>query len=353
MFQLFLCLHTFRHHTQIQPVRQTNDITECSAALRHFHFGTDKLHIQLQDIHGHPVQHVQRGITASKIIHLDNKAIFPQLRHRLDQLVRIFRIDRLRNLQMESLWCDPVAIYQLQQDIYQIYVVDIRPGNIDGNIDRLQTFPVPLPHQPADLFPYVLIQPSNETVFFKERDKHCRRLHAKFRVEPADQRLCIGKQTSKSLVFRLKLYLELSFLQCLFHAVQDRLLLKHFIPKFVIIKGKIPSILSFNASGPLQRTVTHLLYGDLSVVSHINAPFDHNVADAAFFSDLCSELLKKLICIAFLMFLHADKLVCIKTTADPMPFLRMSVADLRYDPKHPVAGLHTEGIVEQLEILCI
>ena len=36
-----------------------------------------------------------------------------------------------------------------------------------------------------------------------------------------------------------------------------------------------------------------------------------------------------------------------------MPVLRISAVDLRYGLKHPVAGLHTEGIVEQFEILYI
>ncbi len=62
----------------------------------------DKLHIQLQTIDRHLIQHIQRGITASKIIHFDHKAqLLLQMSHRLNDLTRIFRVGAFRDLQME------------------------------------------------------------------------------------------------------------------------------------------------------------------------------------------------------------------------------------------------------------
>ena len=61
----------------------------------------NELHIQLQHIQGHLVDHIKGRIPAAKIIHLDHKAQFPETGNRIDDLLWVFRISAFRDLQME------------------------------------------------------------------------------------------------------------------------------------------------------------------------------------------------------------------------------------------------------------
>ena len=217
---------------------------------------------------------------------------------------------------MESFWRDIVTLHQIQQGIHKIYIINVGPGNVDRDIDGLQALFVPLLHQLADLFPHILVQLGDEAVSLKKRDENRRGLHAPFRMAPAHQSLGIGEKASGRLVFRLELHLELSLLQRLLHAVQDRLIPKHLTSKLIIIEGIIPAVLALDASRPLERPVAHLLHGNLPVSSLIDTPLDDDVADAAFFPGLCRQSLIQFVTVSFRMLNHADKLIRMETAAD-------------------------------------
>ena len=55
-----------------------------------------------QDIKRELVQHVQGGVAASEVIHLDNESQFTQMADCGDDLVRILRIGTLCDLQMKA-----------------------------------------------------------------------------------------------------------------------------------------------------------------------------------------------------------------------------------------------------------
>ena len=74
---------------------------EDSAVIRPCGLILDKLHVQLKDIHWHFAQHIEGGISASEIIHLNDKAQFPQITHCLDYLLRVFGVRAFRYLQVK------------------------------------------------------------------------------------------------------------------------------------------------------------------------------------------------------------------------------------------------------------
>ena len=110
LFKLLPGLHAFRHHTQIHPTGKTHGKTKDSLAGLLFRFILDKLHIQLQNVNGHLIEHVQGGITAAEIVHLYDKAQFPQPPRHLNDLRRVFRIRAFCYFQMEPGWGKPVFL---------------------------------------------------------------------------------------------------------------------------------------------------------------------------------------------------------------------------------------------------
>ena len=62
----------------------------------------DKLHIQLQNIQCHLTEHIQRRVSASKIIHFNDKSQSAQLLYCTDNLIRVVCVGTLCNLQMQT-----------------------------------------------------------------------------------------------------------------------------------------------------------------------------------------------------------------------------------------------------------
>ena len=84
--QLLPGLHPLCNHTQFHPAGQAYDEGQDALGSRPGNLRLDELHIQLQYVDWHFREHIQRGITAAEIVHLDDKAKLPQVAQRLEQL---------------------------------------------------------------------------------------------------------------------------------------------------------------------------------------------------------------------------------------------------------------------------
>ena len=84
--QLFPGLYTLRHHSQFHPTGQVHDKAQDALAGGSRNLCLNKLHIQLQHIDGHFRKHIQRRVTASKIIHFNDETQPAQSAQGLDEL---------------------------------------------------------------------------------------------------------------------------------------------------------------------------------------------------------------------------------------------------------------------------
>ena len=93
----------------------------------------DEFHVQLQDIQGHLIEHVERGVASAEVVHLNDKSKLAQPSHRFDDLIRVFRVSAFRNFQMQAGRRLAVPLHGFGQDPGKIRVVDIGPGHVHRN----------------------------------------------------------------------------------------------------------------------------------------------------------------------------------------------------------------------------
>ena len=88
------------HHAELFPVGQLHDMAQNTLGLRLGGLVAHKLHVQLENVQRHLGEHVQAGIAAAEVIHLDHEPFFPQGCHRADELLRMLRVGALCDFQM-------------------------------------------------------------------------------------------------------------------------------------------------------------------------------------------------------------------------------------------------------------
>ena len=138
-------------------MRHTDDVVQNALIHGTLGFVLYKLHVQLQHVQRHLAEHTQRGITAAEVVHLHNKAQLPECRHRCDDFTGIFRIGALGNLQMEISRVYIIFPYKILKRLYQIPLIYISPGDIDGNRQERISLFLPVAQQSAHLFPNILV----------------------------------------------------------------------------------------------------------------------------------------------------------------------------------------------------
>lgn len=118
--QLLLCLNALRHHSQIQPFGKTDDKAENILAAVSGRLILNKVHIQLYYIQRKLGEHIQRRVAGAEIVHFNDKAQLSELSHHGNELIGIFRVGGLRNLQMQIRRLQPVFMEHVQQQLRQI-----------------------------------------------------------------------------------------------------------------------------------------------------------------------------------------------------------------------------------------
>ena len=83
--------------------------------------------VELENVNLHRAKHIKRGIAASEVVHLNDKAFAMQNLHGADNLPWIVRICRLCNLKMKQRWVYFVLINQSDQSIYKIALEEVCP----------------------------------------------------------------------------------------------------------------------------------------------------------------------------------------------------------------------------------
>ena len=257
---------------------QLHDMAQNALGLRLGGLVAHELHVQLENIQRHLGEHVQAGIAAAEVVHLDHEPFFPQGRHRVDELLRMLRVGALGDFQMQKGRSDAVFLRQTGERSNQVRLIYVRAGYIHRHRHHRQACGLPVPQQHTDALPDVQIQPGDESVAFKQRDKFAGVHEPPFRVDPPHQRLRAGHAVPPQAVLGLEVHDELVLLQRGLHGGGDRLFPQKAAAHGIVI-NRVPAIvLSLDAVHRQHRPVAHLLHRQRAVHNGIDAPFGGHVA---------------------------------------------------------------------------
>ena len=315
VLQLLPGLHALGHHAEVQPAGQLDDEAE-DALLRRFGcLALDELHVQLQDVQLHLVQHVQGGVAAAEVVHLDDEAKGAQMRHGVDDLLRILSIGALRDLQMQQGGLQPVLSYQTQQHIGHVCLIDVGAGDVDGHGDGGEPTALPVVEQAARLLPDVAVQLGDEAVLFKKGDKLTGGQEAHLRMDPAHQRLGTGQSVVQQAELGLEVDLKLPLGEGGLHGLGDDLLPQQLAAQAVIVDGEMGVVLATDAVRCQKGTVAHLLHRDAFAGHLIHAPLHNGVLRRA--QHLLTGLHKVIVvCSAVLLTAQEHEAVGVEAAAD-------------------------------------
>ena len=169
-------------------------------------------------------------------------------------------------------------------------------------------------------------------------------------MHPPHQRLRPGEGAVVQPVLGLEVKGKLSLGQRGLHGVGNGLLPQELFPQGIVINGKVLMIVALNAVHRQHGPVAHLLHGNGAVNNLVNAPFHHHAL--RFGQVILMHLLHKghAVMERAVPFLQAYEPVRIEMTEDSL-FSDQLPQRVRNVLQQPVACLHAEDIVIQLEIL--
>ena len=169
-------------------------------------------------------------------------------------------------------------------------------------------------------------------------------------MSPSYQGFCSGQAIVSKIVFRLKVDLELTFIQSGFHGIGNSLLSQERVPHAGIINRKRYVILPGNAVNRHKCPVTHMFNWNRSIVNIVKTPLHHKIIPVcgAFKPGGFKQRLKIVGIVKTLS--QEEKSVCAETSADTivsklLPYCLCQVLQKQ------VTGLHSIIVVIHLEVL--
>ena len=253
---------------------------------------------------------------------------------------------------MEILRVNVILLYKPQQSIHQLRVVQIRPGNVDG--DRHQPVPIQLPlmQHAAGGFPYKPVQLKDKAVPLEQRYKFRRGNGPQLGTEPPGQCLGACQRAGLQLYLGLEIDLKFSVSQSLSHGGGKCLLPQTFAAEGVVIDGGVPVKLPLDAVDCHQSPVAHQLHGNRAVVNLKNAPANHGTPQNRV---LVSAFRKQRL---FRLHTHhirplqTQEPICAEPSAEAGGTQRLLDTGSNL-PQKPVAFLHAEAVVNHFEVFDI
>ena len=345
---LLLGFRALGHDSQTQPMTHGHDVPKNASVLGLAGFVPDELHVQLQNVHPQLPQHIQGGVAAAEVVHLDGKAQLAQLLQLLHDPAGIVHIGAFRDFQVKILWLHAVLFGQSRQGLHQILLKNVRPGDIHGNGNHGMPLPLPLPQKAADLVPHIPVKPGNEAVLFKQGNELARRHEAPLGMNPAHQRLGTGDAALLQAVLGLKIHQEFLICQSRLHGIADGLLPQKLCPQGIVVNRQKLIVFSLDAVHRQKHPIAHLLHLDVAVSDLVNAPAERHL--------VVQHLRLQLFSLAGeppgVGLLEEQEPIRAEPPAEVL-FSRRFPEDVSNRPEQPVALPDTEGVVEQLEIFYV
>ena len=192
-----------------------------------------------------------------------------QLVHYFQQVVNVLCENAFRKLKFNVLIRNVILIHYLTKPPDIVVVVKVQARLIYRYDNR--RFPVvkPAANRLADLLENVEVKLHDKSVSFAQRDKIARHNKAKLLAVPSDKRLCALNMPALKAELRLKIALELAFLESLRHSAFVVLLAKRPVANPAVVKGNVISARALNRLFRKHRPIHRSDKVDAVVAVHI------------------------------------------------------------------------------------
>ena len=211
-FRLLERLDALGDDGRIQPLEHPDDGTEHDAAALLVNRVPHEAHVELHDVHGHVLQHVQRGEPVSEIVHLHEHVVLPHLVYGAIEQVRLFHERALGHFQSQAPGWQVVFLAQLDEMLRHFVVDHLRARYVHryGN-----GFPVgnvaPSSCATARLLPHEQVEHAHLAALFQDGHELARADPAQFGVVPPRERLGADDAAVGVINLRLIPNFDLSF----------------------------------------------------------------------------------------------------------------------------------------------
>ena len=353
-FHLLFRFYAFGDDGNGKIIRDVDDQFDHAGIFASAESRADKFHIQFQRVDGQRGKHVQGGITAAEVVHLDAEAKLAQPADFFDDLRGIGGVGGLRNFQQVFRGGNIIFVYQALEIVHKVRVKHIDPGYVDRNRDSV-TEPV---FPPADLGghfpPDKLVQLPDQAVFFKQRDKSSRTDHTQFRMLPPNQGFRAGKRGNRFLYIKLRLviHLELTLRQRVLKILQQPVGQYFALVQFGIIKRNCLFVCVAAQVGSHFGPVKAALYINCLIDVLIHADAQPDVVAGVVFIQIDGSIFQQFVIVQPLAAIYKES-IGFQTAGEP-PCLFYHRANLfRRAPEDQISVFFSVPFIDDMEMVDI
>ncbi|CAK7062390.1 MAG: hypothetical protein DELT_03088 [Desulfovibrio sp.] len=230
-----------------------------------------KAQIDLEDVYINVFEHVERGISAPKVVHQNRKARRAQPADHFEDLFEVLRVCGFRNFKFKQFGFKAVFPDETGDKIIKIIFIKTFAGNIYGNRDCRIARVYPVAQQDAHFFPHIGVQLYNKAVFFKRRDKRIGRKQALPGANPAHQRFRTYNFSIADIAFWLDIDVEFFILEGVLGRIKNILLLYDGIHQAGMVFRRMAHIISLDRFCGKDCAVAHQADGKRPVMDAVDA----------------------------------------------------------------------------------
>ncbi|BAF39182.1 hypothetical protein BAD_0401 [Bifidobacterium adolescentis ATCC 15703] len=169
----------------------------------------DEFHVKFDHIDVDVLEHVQRRIRRSEIIHQHRDVVRMQLADGAFHFGQVPGHGAFGDFRLEQPSVDIVFVQQSGERVRHIHLVDVHHGDVHGNRHQIAALTFPTCQHPDHGTPYEHVQSGDLSGLFQHGNEPARRYHTIFGVVPTHQRLGTDDGTRSRIAFGLQVEAEL------------------------------------------------------------------------------------------------------------------------------------------------
>ena len=215
-----------------------------------------ELHIRLQHVHVHGVQHAQGRRPAAEIVHQHMEPVLPHPLDGIQDGIHVIRQGAFRNLYTDHGRIQLVLLHQIDEMLRNVRKIEIHPGHVDRNGNGLNAPLLHIAEPLRHILPHGAVNLVNIACLLQNRDELHRRDQLAL-VHPAHQRLTADDLAVADQHLGLHIKDELVVAQAVLY-IQDHHLVFLLVVVGLLAVEMIPlQELAFDVVQRAQRPVVH------------------------------------------------------------------------------------------------
>ena len=171
-FSLLERLDALGDDWRIETLQHSDDRAEHNAAAIFVHGGAHEAHVELHDVDGDVLQHVQRRQATAEVVHLDHHVVFAHLFDDAVQAVGFLYESAFGDFEMKAAIGKLVFTLQFEEMLHQPFLEHLGARHVHRDGNRLAIRDVaPTPGVTAGFFPYEQIEIVNLAAILENGDE--------------------------------------------------------------------------------------------------------------------------------------------------------------------------------------